>query len=247
MSRILAFVFGIVSYFVFFVSFLYAIGFVGNIYVSKSIDAGASAPFGEALLINALLLGIFAIQHSVMARKGFKAWWTKIIPVSIERSTYVLLSSGALILMYWKWQPMTDVVWDASGGVFGTILSVLFWFGWVLVLLATFMINHFDLFGLRQVYLNLQKKPYTNISFVTPFAYRFVRHPLLLGFVIAFWAAPVMTAGHLIFALAITAYMLIAIQLEEKDMARSFGETYEQYRREVPMLIPTGRKSSSGE
>lgn len=247
MSRILVLLYGVVSYVVFFLTFLYAIGFVGNIYVSKTIDSGVAGGFWQALLVNVLLLGIFAIQHSVMARQGFKAWWTKIIPASIERSTYVLLTNGALILMYWKWQPMTDVVWNVDGGAFGTVLWVLFWFGWVLVLLSTFMINHFDLFGLRQVYLNLQRKPYTDLKFTTRFAYKFIRHPLLLGFIIAFWADPVMTTGHLLFAAVTTVYMLIAIRLEEKDMVDAFGETYQKYRREVPMLIPTGRRSSSSE
>ena len=247
MYRILVLVYGVVSYVVFFLTFLYAIGFVGNIYVSKTIDSGVAGPFWQALLVNVLLLGIFAIQHSVMARPGFKAWWTKIIPASIERSTYVLLTNGALILMYWKWQPMTDVVWNVDGGAFGTVLIVLFWFGWALVLLSTFMINHFDLFGLRQVYLNLKRKPYTDLKFTTAFAYKFIRHPLLLGFIIAFWAAPVMTTGHLLFAAVTTVYMLIAIRLEEKDMVDAFGETYQMYRREVPMLIPTGRRSSSSE
>jgi protein-S-isoprenylcysteine O-methyltransferase Ste14 len=214
MSRTLAFVYGVVSYLIFLVAFLYAIGFVGNIVVPKSIDSGPEAPFGPALLVDAVLLGLFAIQHSVMARQGFKRWWTRFIPQPIERSTYVLLSSLVLVLLFWQWRPMLSVVWDVTNPAGRLVLTALFWAGWVLVLVSTFVINHFDLFGLRQVYLFQKGKQYTNLVFRKRFLYSFVRHPLLLGFLIAFWATPKMTLGHLVFSIATTAYILIAIQLE---------------------------------
>jgi len=245
MSRILVLLYGVVSYVMFLVVFLWAIAFVGNIdfYVGHTIDSAGSDSFMTALLWNALWLGIFAISHSVMARPGFKAAWTKIIPESIERSTYVLVTNITLILIFTQWHPMNDVIWSTSGMV-ATILNGLFWFGWLLVLLSTFMINHFDLFGLRQVWLRFKETDYSNLSFTTAFAYRFVRHPLLLGFIIAFWAAPEMSMGHLIFAIATTVYMLIAIQLEEKDMEDVFGDKYRKYKSEVPMLVPTGKSAS---
>jgi protein-S-isoprenylcysteine O-methyltransferase Ste14 len=242
MGRILAFVYGVVSYLVFFVTFLYAIGFVGNLLVPKSIDTGVPASFGRALLVNAVLLGIFALQHSIMARPGFKRWWTRFVPQPIERSTYVLLSSLALILLFWQWQPMPRVLWSVENPAVRLGLWVIFFLGWAMVLTSTFLINHFDLFGLRQVYLYQRRQEYSNIGFKTPFLYRFVRHPLLLGFIIAFWATPRMTVGHLIFALATTAYMLIAIQLEERDLVSYHGAAYEDYRRKVSMLLPIPKK-----
>src|ERR1041384_1007498 len=242
MGRIISFVYGVVSYLVFFVTFLYAIGFVGNLLVPKSIDTGVPASFGRALLVNAVLLGIFALQHSIMARPGFKRWWTRFVPQPIERSTYVLLSSLALILLFWQWQPMPRVLWSVENPAVRLGLWVLFFLGWAMVLTSTFLINHFDLFGLRQVYLYQRRQEYSNIGFKTPFLYRFVRHPLLLGFIIAFWATPRMTVGHLIFALATTAYMLIAIQLEERDLVSYHGAAYEDYRRKVSMLLPTPKK-----
>jgi len=244
MSRFLVLLYGIVAYVLFLATFLYAIGFVGNLIVPKSIDTGMVSPFGQALLINVLLLGIFAVQHSVMARPGFKKWWTKIIPESIERSTFVLLTNGALILIFWQWRPMTDTVWNLEGSIGGTILSLIFFLGWVIVLLATFMINHFHLFGLQQVVQNWKDTPDEALSFTTRLFYNFIRHPILLGFMIAFWAAPVMSVGHLIFAAVTTVYMLIAIQLEEKDLMAAHGDTYRKYKQQVPMLIPTGKKAS---
>jgi protein-S-isoprenylcysteine O-methyltransferase Ste14 len=239
LSRIAAFLYGGVSYLAFFATFLYAIGFLGNFVVPKSIDSGREAPFLYALAINTALLALFVLQHSVMARPWFKAAWTRIVPASVERSTYVLFSSLALLLLFWKWEPMGGVIWNVTNPDGQIALNALYGLGVLIILAATFLINHFDLFGLRQVWLNLRGIPYTSLSFSTPGMYRIVRHPLYVGWLLMFWAAPVMTVAHLVFTLGTTAYILIAIQFEERDLVRSHKE-YAEYRRQVPMLIPIG-------
>lgn len=242
--RMTGFLYGVISYAVFLASFLYAIGFVGNLPVPKSIDSGPSGPLGEALLVNVVLLGLFAIQHSVMARPVFKTWWTKIVPRPVERSTYVLISSLLLALLFWKWEAMTGVIWSVENQAGRIGLNAVFWLGWLIVLWSTFMINHFDLFGLRQVYLRLRDVEYTQVRFKADALYRFVRHPIMLGFLIAFWATPHMTLGHLLFSVATTGYIFIGIFFEERDLAAFHGDAFEQYRKDVPMIVPIpGRKS----
>ena len=242
LKRILFFIYGIFSYLIFFGTFLYAIGFIGNFAVPRTLDGEPSGNFALNLAINVGLLGLFAVQHSIMARKWFKDWWTRFVPKPIERSTYVLFSSLALILLFWQWRPLGGVVWSVENPVGVFVLYSLFAFGWLLVLVSTFLINHFDLFGLRQVWLYLLGEPYRPLEFGTPALYRIVRHPLYVGWFFAFWMTPLMTYAHLLFAIATTAYILLAIQFEERDLAREHGEEYEAYRRSVPMLIPFTRK-----
>jgi len=242
MSRIFSFLYGIVCYGLFLLSFLYAIGFVGNLMVPKSIDSGSESNLGMSLVVNLVLMGLFAVQHTIMARPAFKRWWAKIVPVQVERSTFVLATSLLLLLLYWQWRPMPAVIWDVENPAVRAFLVGLFWLGWVTVLLSTFMINHFDLFGLRQVWLHLRNREYHHVEFQTTGLYRYVRHPIMLGFVIAFWATPHMTAGHMLFAATTTIYILIGIQFEEHDLMSILGKDYEEYKRRVPMLLPFAKR-----
>jgi len=237
-SRIAAFVYGSICYLVFFATLVYSIGFLANFGVPRPMDSAPQLPFLEALAIDAALLTIFALQHSVMAREWFKKAWTRIVPTPVERSTYVLFSSVAMILLFWKWQPIAGVVWEVTSTPMRVAVLTLYAAGWVILFAATFLINHFDLFGLRQVWLYLRGREYTQLKFRTPGMYRFVRHPLYVGWLLIFWSAPVMTTAHLVFAIATTAYIFVAIQFEERDLVR-FHPEYDDYRRQVPMILPT--------
>jgi len=242
MAGTIAFIYGAMAYVIFLATFLYAIGFVGNLMISKSIDSPPEGPFVESLLVNIALLSLFAVQHSGMARQGFKKRWTKIIPRALERSTFVLISSLLLILLYSQWRPMTAIVWEVGNPAAQRVLEVLFWLGWLIALHSTFLIDHADLFGLKQVYLYARGREHLAAKFKMPELYQYVRHPIMMVFIIAFWATPVMTAGHLLFSLATTAYIFIGICLEERDLMNRFGEAYREYRRRVWMVLPLPRK-----
>ena len=243
-KRIALFAYGVASYLIFLGTFLYAIGFIGGFAVPTRLDGEPRGPLGVALAVDAGLLGLFAVQHSVMARRWFKEWWTRIVPPPIERSTYVLFSSVALLLLFALWRPMGVSIWYVTTPAARVALRALFAFGWALVLVCTFLINHFDLFGLRQVWLFLRGRPYAPVPFATPGPYRLVRHPLYVGWFFAFWMTPVMTLAHLVFAVGTTLYILAAIQLEERDLVREYGQAYEDYRRRVPMLVPSAGHAS---
>jgi protein-S-isoprenylcysteine O-methyltransferase Ste14 len=247
MKRIIAFIYGIVCYGVFFATLLYSIGFLGNFVVPKSIDSGPSGSIATALAIDGALLALFALQHSIMARPWFKRAWTRIIPEPVERSTYVLFSSVALLFLFQQWRPIGGVIWKIDSGIAATMILGLYAIGLLIVLLSTFLINHFDLFGLRQVYLYMTGVKYTHLAFRTPFFYRYVRHPLYVGWLLTFWSAPVMTVAHLFFAVMTTVYILLAIQFEEADLLAAHGENYRQYREQVPMIVPALRVNASPE
>jgi protein-S-isoprenylcysteine O-methyltransferase Ste14 len=236
MAGLFAALYGIGAYALFLISILYAIGFVGNFVVPKSIDSGLAGAFGQSMIIDIVLLGLFAVQHSVMARPAFKRWWTRFVPTSVERSTFVLFASTILLVLYWKWQPMPDRIWTVQNPAGAMVLQTISLLGWALVVVSTFMISHFELFGLKQVFARLFGSVLPTPEFHTPYLYKHVRHPIYLGFLLAFWATPIMTVGHLLFAIATTGYILIGIQLEERDLIHMFGDQYRRYRDQVGML-----------
>jgi methanethiol S-methyltransferase len=238
MAGIASLLYGAIAYLIFTATLLYAIAFVGNLPVPKTIDSGETGSLGPALIVDLLLLGLFAVQHSVMARPWFKHWWTRVVPKPVERSTYVLFASLVLLVLYWQWRPISAPIWSVTNPAGMALLRAVFWAGWALSFMSTFLINHFELFGLHQVYARLRKRALPPPAFKTPFLYRWVRHPLYLGFVISFFATPSMSAGHLLFAAATTGYILIAIQFEERDLIGLFGDQYRRYRERVSMLFP---------
>jgi len=245
MKKVAILIYGAVAYIIFLIAFLYAIGFVGNIYVPKTIDSGNEPSLMNAILTNTILLSIFALQHSIMARPKFKKWFNSIFSQAMERSTYILLSSLALILIFWQWQPITTLVWETENTILSNIIKAIFFLGWLIVLLSTFMINHFELFGLAQIFDNLKNRQTPNPKFQTNYLYKLVRHPIMLGFLIAFWATPIMTLGHLLFSIVTTLYIFVAVKyLEEKDLRKFIGEEYETYQKEVPMIVPFAKINS---
>jgi methanethiol S-methyltransferase len=239
MGALFSFLYGTVTYVCFLGTFLYAIGFVGNIYVPKSIDSGATAPLAETLIVNLVLLSLFAVQHSAMARQSFKRWWTRIVSPAVERSTFVLATSLVLMLLLWQWRPIPEpILWSVDSAAARNVVWGVFWLGWAVLLISSFLINHFELFGLSQVVARLTGSELPKPEFRTPLFYRYVRHPIYLGFLLGFWATPVMTAGHLLFSLATTGYILIGIWFEERDLVAHFGAKYLRYREQVGMLVP---------
>ena len=243
MAGLIAVLYGVVAYGFTLVSLLYLIGFVGNVVVPKSIDSGTAGPLHQSVIVNLVLIGLFAIQHSVMARQGFKRWWTRMVPPSVERSTYVLATSVVLLILYWQWQPMPEPVWTIDNPIVAGALVGIFWLGWVVLVGSTFLFSHFELFGLTQVFTRLFGKPMADAQFRAPLLYRYVRHPIYLGVLLAVWATPAMTLGHLLFATVITGYIFVGIHFEERDLIQQFGDRYRRYRQHAAMLIPLpGRK-----
>jgi len=248
MRAFMSFLYGIAAYAFFLGTLLYAMGFVGNVFVPKSIDTGQPAPMAEAVIVDVLLLGLFAVQHSVMARRSFKRWWTRIVSPAIERSTFVLAATLALALLLWQWRPIAGpTIWKVESSPGILVVDAVFWLGWAVLLLSTFLINHFELFGLRQVFARLRGRELAKPQFVTPLLYRWVRHPIYLGFLLAFWATPVMSAGHLLFSIATTGYILVGIAFEERDLIAQYGGRYQSYREQVGMLLPRPSRRSRHE